>query len=223
MSQTHITHDTNATRADGDLLLACGVVAGPFFLVVALAQAFTRAGFDPLRHPISLLSLGELGWIQITDFIVTGLLVLGFAAALRRVLRPGGAPAALIAGYGAGTILAGLCTPDPSLGFPPGAPTGAPPTQSWHSMAHGVGFGVSFLALTIACLVFRRRYIQLGRRAWARFCMVTAVLAPAAAITGLAVLSVAGIAFLVAGAAGSAWITANALHLSATAPKPSVR
>jgi hypothetical protein len=47
-------------------LLACGIVAGPLFLAVALIQAFTRDGYDLSRHPISLLTLGELGWIQIT-------------------------------------------------------------------------------------------------------------------------------------------------------------
>ena len=42
-------------------LLACGIVAGPLFLAAWLLQAFTRDGFDPTRHPLSLLSLGELG------------------------------------------------------------------------------------------------------------------------------------------------------------------
>ena len=48
-------------------LLGCGIVAGPLFVVVALAGSFTRAGFDLRRHPFSMLSLGELGWVQITD------------------------------------------------------------------------------------------------------------------------------------------------------------
>jgi Protein of unknown function (DUF998) len=76
---------TKRTRA----LLACGVVAGPLFLAVALLQALTRDGFDLGRHPLSLLSLGELGWIQITNFVVAGLLSVAFAVGLRRVLHPG--------------------------------------------------------------------------------------------------------------------------------------
>ena len=56
------------------MLLACGAVAGPLFIVVGLTQALTRAGFDPVKHPLSLLSVGDLGWIQITNFVVTGLL-----------------------------------------------------------------------------------------------------------------------------------------------------
>ena len=40
-------------------LLACGIVAGPLFLAVWAIQAIVRDGFDPGRHPISLLSLGD--------------------------------------------------------------------------------------------------------------------------------------------------------------------
>jgi hypothetical protein len=76
---------TRRTRA----LLACGVVAGPLFLVVALLQALTRDGFDLGRHPLSLLSLGELGWIQIANFVVAGLLSVASAVGMRRVLHPG--------------------------------------------------------------------------------------------------------------------------------------
>jgi len=42
-------------------LLACGILAGPLFLAVWLLQALTRDGFDPSRHPLSLLSLGSWG------------------------------------------------------------------------------------------------------------------------------------------------------------------
>jgi len=62
------------------MLLTGGVVAGPLFVAVGLAQAFTRAGFDPVRHPLSLLSLGDLGWLQITNFVTAGLLFLGSMA-----------------------------------------------------------------------------------------------------------------------------------------------
>jgi hypothetical protein len=47
-------------------LLGYGIIAGPLYAVVALAQALTRDGFDLSRHAWSLLVNGELGWIQIT-------------------------------------------------------------------------------------------------------------------------------------------------------------
>jgi hypothetical protein len=74
-------------------LLTAGIVAGPLFLVLWALQAFTRDGFDPGRHPISLLSLGDLGWIQIANFVVTGALFVACAVGLRRVLRRGRRPA----------------------------------------------------------------------------------------------------------------------------------
>ena len=60
-------------------LLACGIVAGPLFLAVWLVQALTRDGFDPGRHPISLLSLGGAGWIQILNFVTAGVLYVATA------------------------------------------------------------------------------------------------------------------------------------------------
>ena len=39
-------------------LLGYGVIAGPVYVVVALAQAVTRDGFDLARHQWSLLSNG---------------------------------------------------------------------------------------------------------------------------------------------------------------------
>jgi len=77
--------NTNGTR----VLLVCGVVAGPLFIVVALLQVLTRDGFDLSRHPLSLLSLGDLGWVQISNFVVSGLLSVAFAVGLRQV--PAGA------------------------------------------------------------------------------------------------------------------------------------
>jgi hypothetical protein len=51
------TTPTKAIRT----LLACGVAAGPLFIVVALVQMVARDGFDPARYPLSLLSNGDLG------------------------------------------------------------------------------------------------------------------------------------------------------------------
>ena len=59
---------------------------------MSVAQAATREGFDILRHPLSLLSTGDLGWLQITNFVVAGVLALVGARGLRTAMRgtPGG-------------------------------------------------------------------------------------------------------------------------------------
>ena len=42
------------------LLLACGIAAGPLYVVVGALEMFTRPGFDPLRHDLSLMANGDL-------------------------------------------------------------------------------------------------------------------------------------------------------------------
>jgi hypothetical protein len=158
-------------------LLGCGIIAGPLFVVASVAQAFTRTGFDLGRHPISLLSLGSLGWVQVANFVVSGVLYVAGAVGLRMALRPGRgstwAPR-LVALTGVGLIVAGVFTTDAGAGFPPGAPAGAP-AMSWHGMLHEVGFALSFVGAIAACGVFARRYVALGRRGWAVAAVATVV------------------------------------------------
>src|ERR1051326_1438053 len=85
------------------VLLAGGVIGGPLFILAALAQVLTRPGFDLNRHAISMLTLGDRGWMQSANFEITGWLVFACALGMRRVLRSG--PGAtwgprLFAGYG---------------------------------------------------------------------------------------------------------------------------
>jgi hypothetical protein len=173
-----MTTATDRTRR----LLACGILAGPLFVGMALAQAFTRPGFDFERHALSLLSLGDLGWIQVANFLVSGLLTVLFAVGLRKALNHGRAGTwgpALVAIYGAGTFAAGLFSTDPSVGFPPGAPAGLPESLSWHAILHGVSFFVAFASLVAACFVFASRFRE--RKQWRRtaYCVLSGIVAPA--------------------------------------------
>ena len=105
-----------------EALLACGLVAGPLFTTVALVQVLTRDGFDLATHPLSLLSLGDLGWVQISNFVATGMLSVAFAVGMRRALpsgRSGAWASGLYAAFGLGMVAGGVFVTDPSLGFPP--------------------------------------------------------------------------------------------------------
>jgi Protein of unknown function (DUF998) len=167
---------TRVTKA----LLACGVAAGPLFIAVVVLQLFTREGFDIRRHPLSLLSVGDLGWVQITNFVVTGLLNIAFAVGIRRALHPGraGTWGPLMVGlFGTGLVLGGVFVTDPALGFPPGAPAGIPDDMSWHAAIHGVAPGLAFDAAIVACLVFLRRFAALRLWRWATYCATTAAAA----------------------------------------------
>ena len=69
-------------------LLACGAIAGLLFVLVFLLEGATHANYDPLRHPVSSLALGDYGWVQSANFVVAGPLTLAFSVGLRRVFRP---------------------------------------------------------------------------------------------------------------------------------------
>ncbi|MEU5879368.1 DUF998 domain-containing protein [Spirillospora sp. NPDC047279] len=202
-----------APAASTRALLACGVVAGPLFVLLIVGQATTRDGFDPRRHPLSMLSLGDHGWIQIINFLISGLLVVASAAGLRRALQAGTPGRTwgtwLIGMYGASLIWAGLFPTDPAEGYPPGSPDGGPVQVSWHGALHNlapVGMG---LALSVACLVFARRFARDGQRGWA----VYSVLAPAAyLVLGFAAFPAHDYRLMLAGGA-LIWIWASALNL----------
>ena len=160
---------TSVTRS----LLGYGVIAGPFYVLVSLAQALTRDGFDLSRHEWSLLANGSLGWIQIVNFLLTGAMIVAFAVGLRRADQGSWTPR-LIAVYGLGMVGAGIFRADPSLGFPPGTPDG-PGAVSWHGLLHFVCAGIGFGCMIAACLVMARRFAATGERGWAGFSAVTGV------------------------------------------------
>jgi hypothetical protein len=145
----------------------------------------TRDGFDPSRHPISLLSLGELGWIQIANFVVAGGLFVAAAVGMRRVLHPGrgGTWGPLLIGvFGIALVWGGVFVADPADGFPPGTPLGRPDQLSWHGMLHAIGPMMGFLAPAVACFVFARRFSGLRRPGWVAYCMATGVVATLIAV-----------------------------------------
>jgi hypothetical protein len=195
-----------ASRASGRItraLLACGVAGGPFFYVLAIGQILTRPGFDIRRHAISLLSLGDLGWIQNINFAVTGAVSIACAVGVRRALgggRGGTWGPILIGIFGAGTLLAGFFHADPGLGFPPGAPAGMPTGMSWHAALHEFSFITAMVAMIAASFVFSRRFASLGRRGWAAYCAASGIVCPVLVAAGMFTPSWVGV--IIACAAG---------------------
>lgn len=158
-------------------LLNAGIAAGPIFVGVVAVQLATRDGFDLARHPISLLSLGPGGWVQIANFVLAGVLCGAFALGLSRVLRAGPGRVwlpRLMAVYGAGLVLGGVFVADAGLGFPPGTPDTDAVSLSWHGAIHAVAAPLAFLSLVIATVVMARRDGAQGRRGWAAYSAGTA-------------------------------------------------
>jgi hypothetical protein len=213
---------SEATNKATRTLLACGLVAGPVYILVGVIEMLIRPGFDLRRHSLSLLSNGDWGWIHIAMLVTTGLLTIAGAVGMRRALRGGrgGTWGPLLVGlYGLGLIGAGVFVADPALGFPPGTPADAN-TISWHGIMHFVSGGIGFLGLIAACLVFAYRFATLKQLGWAAYSLATGVLF-FAAFFGIATgsqqqgstLTFVILAFSVAVALGWAWISAMAARL----------
>lgn len=180
-----------ATRS----LLGYGAVAGPFYVVVVLGQALLRPGFNLLHDNASLLSNGSNGWIQIANFVLTGAMVIAFAAGVRRALRGGTGQTwgpLLLALYGLGLIAAGVFVADPMSGFPPGTPGGRPESISMHGILHIASAAIGFLGFTAATFVVGQRFARERGSSWAW----------ASRVTGLVFL--AGFAGVASGSGSSA-------------------
>jgi hypothetical protein len=198
-----------ATKA----LLVCGAVASLLFTVAWLGEGAARANYDPLRHPISSLSLGDHGWMQVASFIITGLLILAFSIGLRRALRPSGAVwgPLLVGLVGVGLIGAGIFVTDPFNGYPPGTPR-IPTEHTTHGTLHGLCAVSFFLGLPITCFVFARLFTRLGEWRWAAYSVCTG-LAMFAVVFLVVFADIAGLFQRIAVIIGYAWITLLALHM----------
>ena len=148
----------------------CRVVAGPIFVATFLIESATRTDYNWLRHPVSSLALGDPGWIQAVNFLVTGLLMAIFATSLRRGSRWG---AILIGLAGIGLIGAGLFVTDPLGGYPPGTPDKIVYTPI--GIAHDVFSMLFFLGLPVACILFAIRYFRAGRPGAGAYAVLTAI------------------------------------------------
>ncbi|WP_129842179.1 DUF998 domain-containing protein [Streptomyces sp. RFCAC02] len=213
-SRTAARPSARATRP----LLWGGVVAGPFFLLTGMAQALTRDGFDLGRNALSQLSLGDLGWIQVTAFALTALLGAAGAAGTRRVLRggPGGTWAPRLIGvFAASFLAAAVFTADPGAGFPAGTPDDRAASVSGHGAVHMASGMVGYLALCAGLLVLARHFAARQERGWAIACR----LLPAGVVAGFAGSAVSVPAFTAGAALGLIGLSAVTARLMTRTPE----
>ncbi|TDC51755.1 DUF998 domain-containing protein [Jiangella ureilytica] len=155
-------------------LIGALAVSGPLWAVVSLAQAATRDAFDLSRHPLSMLAVGSLGWIQIANFVVAGLLMIAGAAGVKRATTSTWAPR-LVLTYGVGYVLAGVFVMQPGAGFPAGTPDDVTEELAWHTVVHLFAGTVAFAALTAALFVLGRYFARREERGPARAARIAAV------------------------------------------------
>lgn len=209
-------------RAVTKALLGWGVVAGPFYLVVGLAQALIVPGFDLSRHALSLLLLGGFGWIQAVNLCLSGLMVLAASVGFWRLMpRRANVWAGIFLGlYGVSLFAAAIFPPDPMGGFPVGGTDAT--TASVSGLLHLVAGAIGFVSLAVAAVIIGAWFRRVGRRGAA----VTSWIAAAVIVFGfmggaaLAMVPV-GIGLLwLAVVAGWAWLAVASFTAYRIAPSP---
>ncbi len=218
---TKTIEQTTTTLDQTTRLLIIGGVIGPLLLnILILIEGATRPGYDAWTMAASALSLSNQGWEQIANFIVSGLLILGFSFGIRRALPGTTWGPILFAIVGIGLIVAGIFVTDPAFGYPPGAPDG----PALHTTVHGalhffIGGLAFFIGLTASCFVFARRFAgDLRWKGWAVASVIVGVLMLAFFVAYAAVAAMvhdgpAGLLERISIATGTIWMAAFAFRV----------
>jgi hypothetical protein len=160
------------------LLLWAGTIGPLFFVIVLLIEGATRPGYDAWHSFGSSLSLGSQGWMQIANFLICGVLMIGFACGFRQALHTGKGAVwgpILLGLFGLEMILAGIFVTDPGLGYPPGVASLAHPTT--HGVIHALSGLAIFMSLAIATFVMIRRFVgDPAWRGWALYSLLTGLI-----------------------------------------------
>jgi uncharacterized protein DUF998 len=141
-----------------------GMIGALLFLAVFIAEDFFSPDFNWLSTAVSEHSLTPHGWIQITTFIVVGLLFVIFSGGIAEGLRnvPGSRTGPLMIRItGVCLILSGPLVTDPG-GVVMGS-SGA----TWHGAVHGIVGAIAFTLMPLSCFVFYRHLRS--QPAWSSF------------------------------------------------------
>lgn len=201
-------------------LLGWGVVAGIFYLITGITLGLTRDGFDFGKHALSHLMLGDFGWAQTANLILSGLMTVAAAAGARRAMRDSrGATGLLVGAYGLCLVASAIFPPDPMAGFPEGATSNEP---SVSGLAHLTFGAIGFLTLSAAAFVAAGWFARRGQSGLARYSRTSGIVVAVGFVAGAAFSAgTFGVVCLwVTVVTGWAWLAVASLGLYRTVPIP---
>jgi hypothetical membrane protein len=181
-SETSPASTSRARSLVWRLCVWAGIIGPILTILVFTLDGALRPGYSAIGEAVSYLFLDARGWIEITNFIVLGLLLIVFAigflqwrrtvmqAIFRRV------SSALLILSSLGFVMAALFLPDP-FGEPP---------HTVHAMLHGIAFVVVFFPLGLACLLIGSQFRKIaGWRIHGWYSLITGVLTSLVALASL--------------------------------------
>ncbi len=120
----------------------CGIVAPILFTILVIVESLLRPGYSQIFNDVSDLGIGPYSIIQNINFIIFGLLSIGFAMGLGANLshRAGKATKWLVVVFGVCIILAGVTL----------FSVGADVTYAKDVVAHGLVSAIAFLVIIAA-------------------------------------------------------------------------
>lgn len=141
-----------AGRRRIELAAVAGMIGAVLFVSVFSIYGWLYPGYSPTRMFVSELSLGNYGWVQILNFVLTGALVLAFGRGLAAHFTTGAASRAgpvLVQIIGVSLIASGPFITDPS------SMSGQ---ASAHGVVHGIFGALVFTFAPLSCFVFYGRF-----------------------------------------------------------------
>lgn len=175
-------------------LLWGGVIAGPLFIIAFVIEGALRKGYDPMRQPVSALSVGPRGWVQQANFFANSILLLACAYGMHSIL---------IGIYGAGLFGAGAFV------------------VNVNRKLHDLFSLAVFLSLTAACFVFAHVFAAAGESGWEAYSSITGTVyfcgfllfAKGFSLEEGKLASVSGLLQRLTISVGAIWLSLVALHL----------
>jgi hypothetical membrane protein len=201
------------SQRSGRAALLMGVIVPPLFVVIFLIDGLIHPGYNAVTDYVSELSRGEMGWIQVLNFLILGIGMLTFAAGVRWGARRGAGSAAgpiIFAIVGVASVVGGIFVTD--------LHTAKEATAS--GTIHDLAALLIFAGATAASFVFARRFHNRMRI----YSIATGVFVVASFVAlspATRALGIMGVTQRVTVIAAFAWITVLALALRAEpAPLP---